>query len=92
MNRYLPQQAIELVPDIAFVFGFIWSGLMFLSAVVNIVAALQLSFLAWTGFMSAYALSTKLGLFLIQYVTMRAIAMRRHRAAEAVGEPALAQA
>jgi intracellular septation protein len=92
MNRYLPQQAIDLVPDIAFVFGFIWAGLMFVSAVVNVVAAMQLSVLAWTGFMSTYALATKFGLFGVQYTTMRFIAVRRHRAAEAIGEALPAQA
>jgi intracellular septation protein len=92
MNRYLPQQAIDLVPDIAFIFGFVWAGLMFLSAAVNIVAALKLSVLGWTGFMSAYALSTKIALFLIQYATMRFIAVRRHRAAEATDDALPAQA
>src|SRR5437588_11371906 len=29
MNRYLPPVAIEVVPDIAFIFGFVWAGLMF---------------------------------------------------------------
>lgn len=90
MNRYLPQQAIEIVPDIAYVFGFVWAGLMFLSAVVNVVAAMKLSVLAWTGFMSAYALTTKLGLFLAQYAIMRAIALRRRRRAETEAVPAQA--
>jgi intracellular septation protein A len=81
MNRYLPPEAIEIVPDLGYVFGFVWAGLMFLSAVVNIVAALNLSVLAWTGFMSTYALATKLGLFLIQYTVMRTIGVRRRRGA-----------
>ena len=81
MNRYLPAVAIEVVPDIAYVFGFIWAGLMFVSAVVNIWVATHYSFLVWTGFMSAYAIVTKLGLFLIQYGTMRLIGVRRRRMA-----------
>ena len=80
MNRYLPAVAIEIVPDIAFIFGFIWAGLMFVSAVVNLWVATHYSFLVWTGFMSAYALISKLGLFLIQYSTMRFIGVRRRRA------------
>ena len=80
MNRYLPDVAKEIVPDIATIFGFIWSGLMFLSAGVNIVAALNLNFLGWTAFMSAYALSTKIGLFLVQYAVMHVIGARRDRA------------
>jgi intracellular septation protein A len=77
MNRYLPQQAKDLVPDLGSAFGFVWAGLMFLSAVVNIVVALNVSFLAWTAFMSLYATGSKLGLFLIQYATMRLIGRRR---------------
>ena len=80
MNRYLPEVAKEIVPDIAYVFGFVWSGLMFVSAVVNIWVATHYSFLVWTGFMSVYALVSKLGLFLIQYGTMRFIGVRRRRA------------
>jgi intracellular septation protein len=87
MNRYLPAVAIEVVPDIAYVFGFVWAGLMFLSAVVNIWVATHYSFLIWTGFMSAYAISTKIGLFLIQYGAMRFIGVRRRRAQLGTAEP-----
>jgi intracellular septation protein len=80
MNRYLPAVAIEVVPDLAYIFGFIWAGLMFVSAVVNIWVATHYSLLVWTGFMSAYAISTKLALFLTQYATMRFIGVRRRRA------------
>jgi intracellular septation protein len=90
MNRYLPAVAIEMVPDLAYVFGFIWAGLMFVSAVVNIWVATHYSFLVWTGFMSAYALVTKFGLFLIQYGTMRFIAVRRRRAQLGAAEPVAA--
>ena len=90
MNRYLPQVARELVPDIGVIFGFVWAGLMFLSAVVNIWVATHYSFLVWTAFMSSYALVTKLGLFLIQYGTMRFIGVRRRRANPVVAEPAAA--
>jgi intracellular septation protein len=80
MNRYLPAVAIEIVPDIGVIFGFVWAGLMFVSAAVNLWIATHYSFLAWTGFMSAYAIVSKLGLFLIQYSTMRFIGGRRRRA------------
>jgi hypothetical protein len=30
LNRYQPAIAMELVPDIVVIFGFVWSGLMFL--------------------------------------------------------------
>ncbi len=41
MNRYLPPVAKELVPDVAFIFGFVWSGLMFFSAALNLIVALS---------------------------------------------------
>jgi intracellular septation protein len=83
MNRYLPPAAMEIVPDVAVVFGYVWSGLMFASAILNFVVAESLSVVAWASFMSAYAIVSKLTLFGIQYATMRAIGVRRHRAREA---------
>ena len=37
MNRYLPPVAIEIVPDIAVIFGYVWAGLMFFSAALNLL-------------------------------------------------------
>ncbi len=80
MNRYLPPIAKELVPDLAFIFGFIWSGLMFFSAALNVIVALNFSVVTWASFMSVYGIVSKLGLFLIQYATMRYMGVRRRRA------------
>ena len=80
MNRYLPPVAIEIVPDIAFIFGFIWAGLMFFSASLNLIVALNFSVVTWSAFMSIYGIVSKLGLFLIGFVTMRTIGVRRRRA------------
>jgi len=80
INRYLPPVAKELVPDIAFIFGFVWSGLMFFSAALNLIVALNFSVATWASFMSVYGIVSKLGLFLIQYATMRYIGIRRRRA------------
>jgi intracellular septation protein A len=87
MTRYLPPIAAEILPDVAFVFGFMWSGLMFFSAALNAIVALNFSVAAWASFMSIYAIFSKLALFLIQYATMRYIGVRRRRAQLA---PALA--
>ena len=77
MNRYLPAVAIEMVPDIAFVFGFVWAGLMFFSAGLNLLVALNFSVITWAAFMSIYGIVSKLALFLIGFVTMRTIGVRR---------------
>ena len=80
MNRYLPAVAMEVVPDVAFIFGFVWSGLMFFSAALNVIVALNFSVAVWASFMSVYGMVSKLGLFLVQYATMRYIGVRRRRA------------
>jgi intracellular septation protein len=80
MNRYLPETAMEIVPDIGVIFGFVWAALMFVSAGVNIVLALKLSPVTWAAVMSTYGLVTKIALFAIQYTTMRFIGVRRRRA------------
>jgi intracellular septation protein len=86
MNRYLPTIAIEVVPDIAVIFGFIWSALMFASAALNMVLALRLDPATWAAFMSAYGIISKLALFAIQYATMRLIGRRRRARLAAAAE------
>jgi intracellular septation protein A len=83
MNRYLPPIAVAVVPDIAFVFGFVWAGLMFASAALNLVVAVTLDAATWAVVMSIWGMASKIGLFLIQYAIMRLIGVRRRRAATA---------
>jgi intracellular septation protein len=80
MNRYLPARAAP-VADVATTFGFVWAGLMFGSAALNIVLALWLEPRSWAAAMSAWGLFSKIGLFLIQYGWMTAIGRRRAAAA-----------
>ena len=83
MNRYMPPIAVQMVPDIVWMFGFVWAGLMFGSAVLNIVLALALDPISWSATMSIWGIASKVALFLFQYATMRLIGMRRGRAAAA---------
>lgn len=85
MNRYLPDIAIRTVPDIAFLFGFVWAGLMFLSAALNLVLAWTLDPVGWSAVMSIWGIASKVGLFLAQYAAMRLIG--RRRALTAAGAP-----
>jgi intracellular septation protein A len=77
MNRYLPAEAQQWVPDLGERWGYAWAGLMFLSAVINLVAALRLPFLQWGEVMSVWALGSKLAMFAVQFTTMRWIGRRR---------------
>src|SRR5207248_3190860 len=76
MNRYLSPIAIEVVPDVATVFGYVWSALMFASAALNLVLVFTLDTLTWAAFMSAWGIASKLALFLTQYAAMRLIGVR----------------
>jgi intracellular septation protein len=77
MNRYLPPVAIELIPDIAIIFGYVWAGLMFFSAALSLIVAFNFSITTWLAFMSIYGIASKVTLFLIGYATMRTIAVHR---------------
>jgi intracellular septation protein len=88
MNRYLPPVAIELVPDIAVILGYAWSALMFLSAALNLVVALNFSVVTWSVTMSIYGIASKAAMFLIGYAVMRSIGgarSRRQRLQDATG-------
>ena len=79
MNRYLPPIAIALVPDIAVIFGYAWSGLMFFSAALNLIVALNFSVVTWSVTMSIYGIASKAAMFLIGYAVMRGIGAARYR-------------
>src|ERR1700722_4796236 len=81
MNRYLPPVAIEIVPDIAFIFGFVWAGLMFFSAALNLIVALNFSVVTWSAVMSVWGIASKAALFLIGYAIMRTVGAGRNRRA-----------
>ena len=80
MTRYLPPIARATVPDLAITFGYVWAGMMFFSAVLNIVLALTLDIAAWAAVKSVWAIGSKIGLFGIQYAIMKSTGMRRARA------------
>jgi intracellular septation protein len=79
MNRYLPPVAIERVPDIAVILGYVWSGLMFFSAALNVIVALNFSVATWAVTMSIYGIVSKAMMFLIGYAVMRGIGVARGR-------------
>jgi intracellular septation protein A len=82
MNRYLPPVALELVPDIAIIVGYAWSGLMFVSAAVNVVVALNFDVATWSAAMSIYGIVSKAAMFLAGYALMRTIGRRRRLAGD----------
>jgi intracellular septation protein A len=79
MNRYLPAIAIQWVPDVAVIFGYLWSGLMFFSAALNLIVALNVSVTTWAVTMSIYGFVSKALMVLIGIAVMRSIGVARGR-------------
>jgi len=77
MNRYLPAIAQQVVPDVAVIVGYVWAGLMFLSAAVNAYVALSFSLATWALVMPAYGIVSKMIVFLVGFAALRFTARRR---------------
>jgi intracellular septation protein len=91
MNRYLPPRAAPVL-DVATTFGYVWAGLMFATAILNIALALSVDAKTWAVVKSTWFIASMVGLFLIQYATMTAIGRRREAAAAATAAgPAASQ-
>jgi intracellular septation protein len=89
INRYLPAIARVVVPDVATVVGFLWAGLMFVSAAVNAFIALTCSVVTWAVVMPIFGMVSKVAVFLVGFAAMRVIGRRRVRAMPAPERDAL---
>jgi intracellular septation protein A len=84
MLPYLPPAAREHIGDEVMIgWGYVWAGLMFLTAVLNAVVAMTVSFAAWSVFVAVFPAGSKLALFAVQYLAIRAQAIRNARRSEA---------
>jgi intracellular septation protein len=89
LSRYLPAIAKVVVPDVAVVVGYVWAGLMFVSAAVNAFVALTCSVATWAMVMPIFGLVSKVAVFLVGFAAMRFIGRRRVRAMPAPERDAL---
>jgi intracellular septation protein len=80
MTRYMPPRALQFVPDMIIRFGYVWAGLMFFTAVLNIALALSTSIETWGSVMTLWGIGSKFGLFALQYALMKTAGRRRYRA------------
>ncbi len=80
MIRYMPPRALEFVPDMIVSFGYVWAGLMFFTAALNIALATTTSVVTWGSVMTIWGIASKFGLFAIQYAIMKTVGKRRYRA------------
>lgn len=80
MNRYLPPLAVQYLPDLGIAFGYVWAGLMLLSALMNLALALSLDMKAWGVAISAWGIASKTALMFIQFGVMKSVGHRRRLA------------
>lgn len=81
ITRYMPERALLHVPDLVVASGYVWAGLMFVSAALNTVLALTSSLLFWASAMAVWGMASKTLLFVLQVGTMKTIGKRRARRA-----------
>lgn len=79
LNRYIPPEQLALVGDVMDRFGYIWAGMMFGTAIANIVVAV--AFTAWWPlFAGVFPLASKLGLFAVHFAVVQLVGRARtHR-------------
>jgi intracellular septation protein A len=87
MLRYMPPRGEGLVEDLMIRFGYVWAGLMALTAAANLVVAVWFT-KDWPLFMAVVPLASKLVLFAVQFTIVRQVAIRRHVARAALAQPA----
>jgi intracellular septation protein len=89
LNRYLPEIAKTVVPDVAVMVGYMWADLMFVSAAVNGFVALTCDVATWAVVMPIYGMVSKVVVFLGGFAAMRIIGRRRITAMPAPERDAL---
>jgi intracellular septation protein len=78
MLRYMPPVAAGHGDAMMTAFGYVWAGLMFVSAIANAVVAIAYT-AHWTAFVATFPLASKVALFLIQYAVVRMEVRKRIR-------------
>lgn len=81
MNRYMVPEALAWSADVTTVFGYLWAGMMFLTAALNAYLVMTGDAKMWLTFLAIFPVASKGGLFAVQYVTTRLITMNRMKAA-----------
>jgi hypothetical protein len=86
MVRYLPPIASGRGEPLMIAWGYVWAGLMFVSAAANLAVAWWLPAL-WPAYLAVIPMASKIALFAVQYVSVRFI-IRRRMLAEMAHAPA----
>ena len=89
MARYLPDIVKENVASGVLIgWGYVWSAMIFTLAFANLFVALTFGPKIWAWYTAIVPIAAQLGLFLIQYATLRFMVVRNIRARSLVPAPA----
>ena len=83
MLRYMPQIAVDTIPEYITVAGYAWAALMFALGVGTIAVAATGDLKLWAFYVSFVAIGAKLLAFAIQYAAFRVLITSRIRVARA---------
>ncbi|KRB46688.1 MAG: septation protein IspZ [Pseudomonadota bacterium] len=84
MGRYMPPISVDHIPQrLVVAAGYVWAGLMFVSAALNLILAFNAQPMTVVAVMAIWAPASKIVLFALQYMTFRQIARRGIIAAQA---------
>jgi intracellular septation protein len=86
MLRYMPPAGKGLGEAAMVAFGYVWAGLMALTAAANLVMAVWFT-KDWPAFMAVFPMASKLVLFAVQFTVVRHVSIRNARAAYSVSAP-----
>ena len=87
MLRYMPPIAAGRADDLFIAWGYVWAGLMFVTAAANAVVALRFTS-QWPLFIAVVPAASKIALFGIQYLSVRRVIRGRIMASQAMAQPA----
>ena len=82
MIRYMPPIARGRAQGVVIAYGYVWAGLMALTAGLNLIFAVALPE-HWPLYKAIFPITSKLALFGVQYAHMRAASIREIRAEQA---------
>ena len=81
MLRYMPQIAVETIPEYVTFAGYAWAALCFVLAAGTIGVAMTGDMKLWTFYVTVVLVGAKIAAFAIQYIAFRVLVGSRLRAA-----------
>jgi len=86
MLPYMPPNGRDLGDEILIGWGYVWAGLMFVTAALNAAFALLASFAVWSVFIAVFPAASKIALFAVQFLSIRHIAIQKHRSGQTTSQ------